>query len=111
MTTLSELVSAERKKQRLSLRGVADRSGGLLTASTVHAIERGERGRVEDETLDGLAKGLDVGLDRLRRAAGVKPPDTSEPFVLPRRASRLSRKEREVVLAMVDALLEAKKRT
>ena len=109
MTTLAELVAGERSRQHLSLRDVADRSGGLLSHSTVHAIERG-RPTVEDRAIDGLALALDVPVDKVRRAAGVRRPDTAEPFVLPRRASRLSRKERELILGMVDALLEAKRR-
>jgi transcriptional regulator with XRE-family HTH domain len=110
MTTLAVLVRTERDRQGLSLREVAELSGGIVSHSSVHAIEHGARSEVGDETLDGLAKALGVPIDRLRRAAGVRTPDVQEPFVLPRRASRLSRKEREVVLSMVDALLEAKKR-
>lgn len=108
--TLSELVAAERQRQGLSLRQVADRSGGLITSSTVHAVERGDRQTFEDDTLDGLAKALDLPIDRVRKAAGVRRPDTDELFVLPRRAQRLNRRERQVVLDVVDALLEAKRR-
>jgi transcriptional regulator with XRE-family HTH domain len=110
MTTLAELVASERIRQGLSLRQVADRSGGLITSSTVHAIERGDRESFEEDTLDGLAKAFDLPIDKVRRAAGVRRPDTDEPFLLPKRAQRLNRRERQVVLDMVDALLEAKKR-
>lgn len=108
--TLAELVAAERQRQGLSLRQVADLAGGLITHSTVHAIERGERESFDDDTLDGLAKALSVPIDRVRKAAGVRRPDTDEPFVLPKRANRLTRKERQLVTDMVDALLEAKRR-
>jgi hypothetical protein len=40
----------------------------------------------------------------------VGDSDTDEPFVLPRRAQRLTRKEREHVLALVDLLLERRRR-
>lgn len=110
MSTLADLIAAERKRQGLSLRDVAERAGGLVSHSAIAAIERGQRASVTDETIDGLAKGLDVPVDRVRRAARVARPDVDGPFVLPRRAARLSRRERELVLAMVDALLEARKR-
>jgi transcriptional regulator with XRE-family HTH domain len=107
--SLAELVASERARQGLSYRQVADGSGGLLSHSTVHAIESGQRESFDDDTLDGLAKSLGLPIDRVRKAAGVRRPDTDEPFALPRRAQRLSRRERQVVLDMVDALLEAKR--
>lgn len=108
--SLPELVAEERRQQGLSLRQVAELSGGLVTSSTVHAIERGDRQTVEDDTIDGLAKALGLPIDQVRRAAGLRRPDTDEPFAVPRRAQRLNRKERQVVLDMIDALLDAKKR-
>ncbi len=108
--TLAELVASKRKALDLSLRAVADLSGGMLTASTVHAVELGQRTTVTDDTIDGLAKALDLPVDLVRKSAGLRRPDTDEPFVLPRKAQRLNRRERQVVLDMVDALLEAKRR-
>jgi transcriptional regulator with XRE-family HTH domain len=110
MMTLQQLVKTERARLGLSLREVADRSGGLLSSSTIHSIEQGQRTSVEDDTLDGLARGLSLPLGRVARAAGVGDSDTDEPFVLPRRAQRLTRKEREHVLALVDLLLERRRR-
>lgn len=107
---LGELVTRRRASLGLSYRAVAERSDGLVSHSTVHEIESGSRATPTDETIDGLALALDLPISQVRRSAGLPPPDIETPFVLPRRANRLSRKERGAVLAIVDALLEAKKR-
>ena len=107
--SLADLVQRERARQGLSLRQVAERSGGLLSTSTVHAVEQGRRARLTDETLDGLAKALDLQPEQVRRAAGVRPGDTLGPFVLPRRFQRLTVKERDLLVALGDALLDAQR--
>lgn len=107
---LPELVRTERAKLGLSLREVAARSGGLVTSSTVHAIEKGQRGSVDDRTLEGLALGLGLPAHVVDRAAGAPASDDGAPFVLPRRANRLNRREREHVLELVDLLLARRTR-
>jgi transcriptional regulator with XRE-family HTH domain len=108
--TLQQLVKRERERLGLSLADVASRSDGLLSRSTVHAIEQGRRTTVGDETLRGLAAGLSLPLANVQSAAGVGGSDTDEVFVLPRRAQRLTRKERDHVLELVDLLLERRRR-
>lgn len=109
--TLAELVAAERARQSLSLRMVAERSGGLVAHTTVHDVETGRRAEVGDDVIDGLAKALDLPVERVQRAAGIPVSDVpGEPFVLPRRANRLTRKERDHVLELVDLLLERRRR-
>lgn len=110
MDALRELIREQRNQLSLSLRDVATRSGGLLSYSTVHAIETDQRATVTDDTLDGLAKALKLPISQLREAAGVPDSDASKPFRLPRRADRLNRREREHVLQLVDLLLERRKR-
>lgn len=110
MLTLQQLVKTERARLGLSLGEVADRSGGLVSRSTVHAIEQGRRSTVEDDTLNGLARGLSLPVTRLAKAAGLGNSDTDTTFVLPARAQRLTRKERDHVLALIDLLLERRQR-
>lgn len=108
--TLPDMVKAERARLGLSLRQVAERSGGMLSSSSVHAIEKGDRTTYDDTTLMGLARGLGLPAHVVDKAAGVPGSDEDKPFVLPRRANRLTRKEREHVLQLVDLLLERRTR-
>lgn len=108
--TLRQLVAEQRTSLGMSLRDVADRSGGLLSSSTVHAIETGRRTTVSDETVDGLAKAFRVPVSLVRDAAGYADADVTEPFKLPRKANRLTRRERDHVLELIDLLLERRSR-
>lgn len=110
MLTLQQLVKAERERLGLSLADVAARSGGKVSRSTIHAIEQGRRSSVEDDTLKALARGLSLPVAHLTEAAGLGGSDTQERFVLPGKAQRLTRKEREHVLELIDLLLERRRR-
>lgn len=107
---LAELVTQERERLGLSLREVAERSGGLVCRSTVHAVERGTHQTYDERTLQGLAHGLSLPEHVVEKAAGVPVSDADKPFVLPARANRLTRKEREHVLELVDLLLARRTR-
>jgi transcriptional regulator with XRE-family HTH domain len=107
--SLAELVAQERQRQGLSLREVAERSGGAVAHTTVHAIEQGRRGEVDDATLRGLAKGLGLRVGVVRKAAGLAAKELP-PFELPAGADRLSLRERRMVRELVEVLLEAKRR-
>lgn len=111
MTTqpLSALVADARAHAGLSLRQVAEASGGLLSKTHVAAIERGDTVRVTDRTLAGLAMALGLSAAKLRAAAGLSSR-VLPPFEVPSRANRLSLRERKVVLAVIDALLAAHER-
>ncbi|MFE1775567.1 hypothetical protein [Streptomyces sp. NPDC059008] len=105
MTRLTELGAPHRP---MSYRAAAARSHGLISHGTIGRLARGEHtGILEDQTLDGLALALALPRAHIERAAGLYRERPAEPFTLPPRASRLTRREREVVLSVVDALLTA----
>ncbi len=94
----------------MSVRDVANASGGGLTSTTVHDIETGKRARVGPKVLGGLSKALGIPLSQLRAAQGHTGRVPSQPFVLPDRANELTARQRRVVVEMVDVLLEASRR-
>lgn len=111
MTTpdLATLVADARSSKGLSVRDVADRSGGALSSTTVHEIEKGVRTHPGPTVLRGLAKGLGVPLRDVRAAAGHTGAVPAGRFVLPDRADELTAKERRLVVGLVDALLDARR--
>lgn len=89
-----------------SIRGLAARTEVPL--ATMHSIL--STGVVpQEQTLERIAAGLPAPLQVLRRLAGV-PAGERAPFVLPPEANQLDDRQREVVLAMVRALLDASSR-
>lgn len=102
---LAELVASRREALGLSLRQVAEKSGGVVSSSTLNEIERGLRPNVSDRILEGIADALNVSLSKVRTAAGVSARDLG-PFYL-ERADRLNARERRLVQHLVDALLAA----
>ncbi len=102
---LAELGDSRRP---LSYRAAAARGRGHVSHGTIGRLVRGEHtGALEEETLDGLSLALNLPRSRLEKAAGIYRNRPAQPFVMPPRASRLSHREREVVLGVVDALLAA----
>jgi transcriptional regulator with XRE-family HTH domain len=104
--TLTDLVLRRRKELGMSLRAVADASGGAFTSSTVHSIEHAKFGKVNPDVIAGLAKALRLPEKDVREAAGLqqfKPP----PFVLPARANELNARERALVIELIGTLLAA----
>lgn len=93
----------------MTVRQVADASGGLISPTHVSAIERGSTSNVRDTTLDGLVVALGISDTAIRRAVGFTR-NTMGPFKLPARADRLNERERKVVLALIDTILAAKRR-
>ena len=61
--------------------------------------------RITDNTAVALATMLDVDVDEVHAAAGIRP--SLGRFELPTRADRLDDQQREVVLAVVDTILRA----
>lgn len=102
---LGQLVAARRRRLKLSLREVAEKSSGALSFQTVHAIEEG-RTNIGTDKLDALADVLGLPREVVREAAGRDP--ALGPFWLPVEVDSLDREERETVLAVVRALLRAK---
>jgi hypothetical protein len=90
----------------LSARQAAEKSEGLVSYETLRLLLRGQHsGRISRETAEGMAKALDVPLDDVLAVAGQRIP--LGPFVLPTRADTLTPPERQTVLSVVDAILNA----
>lgn len=106
---LATLVRDTRAERGLSVRDVADRSGGALSSTTVHEIEKGVRTNPGPTVLRGLAKALTVPIGAVRAAAGHTGPVPAGRFELPDRADELTAKERRLVVAVVDAILAARR--
>lgn len=104
--TLPELVAAKRAELGLSLRQAAEKSQGMVSPSHLSYLERGINVDVSDRILAGLSIALDIPLPKLRRAAGITPT-VLPPFEVPERASRLSPRERRLVVELIDTLLAA----
>ncbi|WP_162889914.1 hypothetical protein [Streptomyces olivoreticuli] len=105
---VARLVELGTPRRPLSYRAAAARGQGHVSHGTIGRIARGEHtGTLEEETLDGLSLALDLPRTNLEKAAGVYRERPAEPFVMPPRASRLTRREREAVLNIIDALLAA----
>ncbi|MFD8197559.1 hypothetical protein [Streptomyces wuyuanensis] len=96
----------------LSYRGAAARGRGFISHGTIGRIARGEHaGVLEEDTVIGLSLALGVPRALVEEAAGIQRERPLEPFVLPSRANRLTRRERAAVLGVVDAILAAADRT
>lgn len=102
--SLAELVAAARERAALTLREVAEKSGGVLSYQTVHSIEQG-RTNVGTDKLYAIADVLGLSRERVMKAA--RRPNLP-PFELPEDADLLDKRERDLVKAFVDALLRAK---
>lgn len=101
--SLADLVRSRREELSLSYREAATRSGGLISHGRLAAIESGDDHHVSDRLLQGISVGLDIPITKVRKAAGAPP--MQRPFKLPDRASRLSSRERKLVLELVEVLL------
>jgi transcriptional regulator with XRE-family HTH domain len=110
MDELRRLIQAERDKQKLSYREMADRADGLVSYGHLNQIVNGKHtGHLDDRTLKGIALAIDVPVSKVRKAYGTTATEPIE-FHLPDRARHLTAKERAAILAMVDAFLESNKR-
>ena len=93
----------------LSLRDVVRRSNGLVSIEPVRAIVRGTHsGRISDRTAQGLARALQVPLERIYDAAGLPSPGTR--WEWPPRFDRLDAAERQLVEDVAAALLMAREK-
>lgn len=84
-------------------RPLATRAG--LTPTRVHRLVRG--GGTTDEAIRQVADALGVKESKVRELRG-EPAVEIKPFTLPDDAGRLTHNERNVIRAMVRALLEAR---
>lgn len=106
MSALSEVLreANTEKRSTRTLAAIATRAGHPIDFSTISLYLRGKHGQPDEETLLALSAAFDVPLSKLREASGL--PTATEPFVLPAEASRLNRKQREAVMAVVSAFLD-----
>jgi hypothetical protein len=89
-------------------RNLARRSGGLVSVSTLNNIATGRHsGRLTDDSIRGIALAIGRSADDIARIAGTELTDELPPFVLPKRANRLTQPQRRVIVSVVDAILSA----
>lgn len=102
--TLRELLLARQAELDIpSLRRLAARVG--LSKDTIRAMLDGGA-RHDEATLQRVAEGLAVPIQRVRAAAGV-PIGVREPRVMPAEWNRLPDRQWEALCATADALLDA----
>jgi len=115
--TLQVLIRERIEQQRWSYGDVARRGG--LSRSTVHHLATAERPvrMPQPATLEGLARGLELPLDLVRRAAAescgihvYEPAPDPEVDVLIASLQQLSARDRRHVAALVDSLLAHSRR-
>jgi transcriptional regulator with XRE-family HTH domain len=113
-TTLQLLIRERLVQQRWSYGDVARRGG--LSRSTVHHLATAERPvrMPQPATLEGLARGLDLPREAVRRAAArscgihvYEPAPDPEADVLIASLQQLSASDRRHVAALVESLLTA----
>jgi HEAT repeat protein len=111
-TTLQALLRERLENKNWSYGDVARR--GRIPRSTVHHLATAERllRMPQPATLDGLARGLELPLDIVRRAAAqscgihvYEPAPDPEVDVLIASLQQLSAQDRRHVAALVDSLL------
>ena len=107
MQTLDALIDGAMTEQGLSSRQVADRAvdrGFKITHSVVNAYRKGAIKRPTRDSLDAIAAGLGIPVERLLAAA--KLPQLGKPFELPAEASLLTSDERMAILEVVHAFIK-----
>ena len=111
MTPLQQLVLDRMAELDLSFREAAAKSSGKISAAALNNIATGNKTpkHYSDKSLEGIALALDVRLSVVRKAAGETEKTPTE-FRLPKKAQRLTAKQRQAVLAMVNALLDEETR-
>lgn len=110
MTGISELARLIRDAAREAggYRTLARRTGGLVSVSTLNNIATGRHsGRLNDASIRGIALAVGTSAQNVARILGTELTDELPPFVLPKRANRLTQPQRRVILSVVDAILTA----
>jgi len=100
-----ESISLHEAYQRLTDQHAAGTYTGKLPTYEVFRRIRNGHSRISDDTASALATMLDVHVDVVYAAARMRP--RLGRFELPTRADRLDGAQRQVVLSVVDAILDA----
>ena len=107
MSGLSEVLTAANAAGR-SARAIAREAqqlGYTLNHDTAARYLRGDHGTPDEATLVAFSAVLKVPMKDLRVAAQL-PSESTEPYVPPSEASRLSRRQRRAVDEIIRAMLE-----
>jgi hypothetical protein len=108
MTKLSDLLSAAISASGMSGRALSRQArelGFSLNHDTAARYLRGDHGQPDEETLEAFSQVLTLPMQQLREAANL-PAETTEPYVPPREAARLTRRQRRAVDEIIRAMLE-----
>lgn len=101
---LNRLAELGTERGPLSYRDAAAKSGGLVSAPTLHLIGQGtHNGDITDRVLKGVARAIEMPLAEVVEAANrskFRPPVT-----LPPRSADLNQRERRALIAVMDAFL------
>jgi hypothetical protein len=107
MAELQRLIR-EASREAGGYRSLARRTGGLVSVSTLNNIATGRHsGRLTDASVRGISLAIGVPAKEVARISGTTLADELPPFVLPKRANRLTQPQRRVILSVVDAILTA----
>jgi hypothetical protein len=94
----------------MSLRAAALKSGDVNRRQTFSDIYRGKHsGNISEDTVEALMA-LGIPERAIRRAANQQVESGLGPFHLPKEANRLSPSQRDAVLSVVNAILNASER-
>ena len=94
--------------EKMSAREVARRArerGHTLNHDTVARYVRGDHGIPDEATLRALSDVLRIPMSQLRAAANL-PSESTELYVPPPEASRLSRRQRRAVDELIRSMVE-----
>jgi hypothetical protein len=104
VTPIQQLISNRLAELDLSFRAAAERSGGLISHSTINHLLLGRMSPpIRERTAQGLALALDVARSKVDQAAQASIEGTE--FRLPENARNLNPRQRRAVYAMISALL------
>jgi hypothetical protein len=107
VTRLSELIRGA-MDGTMSARAVARTArerGHTLNHDTVARYVRGDHGVPDEATLRALSDVLDLPMARLRAAADL-PSESTDEYVPPPEASRMSRRQRRAVDELIRSMVE-----
>lgn len=107
VTPLQKLVIDRMADLDLSYRAAAARTDGLISHGTLNYIALGQQkpGSITGRTIRGLALALDLPVSKVEKAVADSGDALPVEFRMPKKADKLTPKQRKAVLAFVNALL------